>query len=1164
MQVLNLRHRALALTVLLLCFSALVFGQGYQGGLRGRVMDAQGAVIANAKVEITDEATNVKRDTVSNAEGEFVFSAVNPATYTLSAENAGFKKFERKVIIGTQEFITLDVKLEVGAITESVLVSEEVPLMETSNASQGTLLDRQKLIDLPNVGRNPFIMAWVAPGVTPAGDPKFVRFQDQSGSSYVSFAGGPLRGNVYLVDGVPITDGINRAVIIPSLEAVEEMKIQTNTYDAELGRYAGGVYNTFLRSGSNTIHGSLFGNIRGTWGFANDFFANRAGQEKAPSPYKNFGWSIGGPVVVPKIYNGRNKTFFWLVFEGYRQNTGQFTQLNTPTALERAGDFSQSHNSDGSLKVIYDPNTTVRNPDGSYSRTPFAGNFIPVGRINPIGANIAAFFKAPTTAPSFFGQPDYAAQALLHDGFANEATGKVDHQITNWWRANFAYMHYGSREVGPDWWGTAANVGGAGWQLLRYADSTTTNQTFTPNATTVVSLRYGYNRFPNFSTFVGQDFDPKTLGFPASFVNATQGSGFPVIQMQDFVSLGSLGYNYSVPNSKSFFSSVSKFVGKHNLKAGFQFRQINWTSNSQNGVGSFAFNRSFTNRNPITNDSTSGADLASLLLGIPASGQAVRQVGFEGTFKYYGYYFHDDFRITPNLTINVGLRYEYEQGYRDRNNRLVVGFARDQVNPIAAQMPPGSGVLPKGGLLYAGVDGNPTQLGNPSYQRFAPRVGAAWKINEKTTIRGGYGTFWAPPVYGVIGAPGFAATTDYIGSTDGGLTPARSLSDPYPNGLNNPIGNIQRLYTGVGNSVSFSNEALRHGGYVHQYSVDIQRQLPGGFNFSVAFVGSLSRHLQQNAAGLNINQLDPAYFSQGNALLDQVPNPFFGITIPYANGSPGFFSSSTVSRAQLLYPYPEFGSVGMGNNNQAHARYQSYIFRVEKRFSGGLSLLAHLTASKTLDMAFAGTNFSNAAGFVVQNNYDYEAEYSLAAQNNPRRFVSVITYELPFGKGKKFANSNTLADYVIGGWQINLITTIQAGFPLSVNQNNNNAFAGTGGQRPNTTGTSPSKDGSPEDKIDQYLNPAAFVEAPAFTFGALSRTLPDRAPSANNWDISIFKSVRIKERVTAQFRAESVNVTNHPRFNPPNGLTVGSGSFGYINQQANFPRFVQLGARIQW
>jgi len=1157
--------RLFVYSILALAMTSLAWGQGYQGGLRGRVMDAQGAVIANAKVEITDDATNTKRDTVSNAEGEFVFSSVNPATYTLSAENAGFKKFERKVIVGTQEFITLDVKLEVGAITESVLVSEEVPLMETSNASQGTLLDRQKLMDLPNIGRNPFIMAWVTPGVTPAGDPKFVRFQDQSGSSQVSFAGGPIRGNVYLVDGVPITDGINRAVIIPSLEAVEEMKIQTNTYDAELGRYAGGVYNTFLRSGSNALHGSLFGNIRGTWSFANDFFANLAGQPKPLSPYKNFGWSVGGPVVVPKIYNGKNKTFFWLVFEGYRQSSGQFTQLVTPTAAEIGGNFAGVTNSDGTPKIIYDPLTTVKNPDGTYTRTPFAGNVIPTGRISPIGAAIAAYYKAPTSTPAFYGQPDFAGDATLHDGFANEATGKVDHQFTSWWRANFAYMHYGSREVGPDWWGSAAAVAGAAWELKRYADSTTTNQTFTPNATTVISVRYGFNRFPNDSTFVGSDFNATSLGLPASFINATQGTGFPIITMQDLTSLGTLGGNYSVPNSKSFFSSVAKFVGKHNLKAGFQFRQMNWTSVSANGPGAFTFDRGFTNSNPISNNPDSGADLASLLLGIPSAGGVTTQQGFEGIFKYFGYYVHDDIRLTNNLTINVGLRYEFEQGYRDRNNRLIVGFAKDTVNPIASQLPANSGVLPMGGLEYAGVNGNPIQIGDPSYAKFAPRLGAAWKINDKTTIRGGYGVFWAPPTYGQLSAPGYAALTSYVASGNGGITPLNSLSNPYPNGLAQPIGNVQGLYTGLGNAVNFYNENQRSGGYVHQYSFDIQRQLPGGFNFSVAFVGSMARHLQQNAATLNIDQLNPAYFSMGNALLNQVPNPYYGLTIPFQTGSPGFFSSSTVSQAQLLMPYSAYTSVGEGNPTDAKARYQSYVFRVEKRFSGGLSLLAHLTAAKTLDMnTTSGTQFSSTNGFFVQNAYDYNAEYSLAAQNTPRRFVSVVTYELPFGKGKRFANSNNLANYVVGGWQINLITTIQAGFPLSVNQPNNNAFAGTGGQRPNTTGTSPEVSGSPEDKMNQYLNPAAFVLAPAFTFGAVSRTLSDRAPGANNWDISLFKSVRIKERVTAQFRAESVNLTNHPRFDPPNGLTLGSGAFGQITQQANFPRFVQLGARIQW
>jgi len=1166
MQGLTLRQRALALTVLLLCFSALVFGQGYQGGLRGRVMDAQGAVIANAKVEITDDATNLKRDTVSNAEGEFVFSAVNPATYTLSAENAGFKKFERKVIIGTQEFITLDVKLEVGAITESVLVSEEVPLMETSNASQGTMLDRQKLVDLPNVGRNPFIMAWITPGVIPSNDPRFVRFQDQSGSSTVSFAGGPIHGNTYLLDGVPITDGTGRAVLIPSIESVEEMKIQTNTYDAELGRFAGGVYNTFLRSGANAIHGSLFGNIRGTWGFANDFFANRAGQPKAPSPYKNFGWSIGGPVVIPHIYNGRNKTFFWLVFEGYRQQTGQFNTLAVPTALEKVGDFSQTHNADGSLRIIYDPLTTVKDSTGAFvSRMPFAGNIITNGRINPVGRAIAALFHDPTEARSYYGQPNDQVSDTLHDGFANEATGKVDHQITNWWRANFSYLHYGSREVGADWWGTPSTPGA--WELYRYSDVTTTNQTITPNPTTVISLRYGFNRFPNRQTFIGEGFNITQLGFPASFQNGIQDPGFPVVTMQENTGLGCGGCPFAYnPNSKNFLASVSKFAGKHNIKVGMQFRQMNWPSIGFGSAGTFTFDRNFTSANPSAGVTNSGADLASMLLGVPSSGSDSLQLQSEIRFKYYGYYFHDDFRISPSLTFNIGLRYEFEQMASERNNRLAIGFDHTAVNPIQASLPAGSGVLATGGLMYAGVNGNDTHLGDPSYLRFAPRLGVAWRINDKTTVRGGYGLFWAPPIYGNYASPGYAQTTPYVATADN-ISPCAgcSLSNPYPNGLLAPVGNLFGAQTNLGQGLDFWNDSLHHGGEVHQYSVDVQRTLPGNFNASIAFAGALSRHLEQNSFDLNVNQLNPAFFSQGQSLLNSVPNPFYGLTGPYS-APPGFFNNPQVSAVQLLLPYPEFTTINQHANGM-RALYQSVVFRVEKRFSGGLSVLAHLTVSKTLDMANNGTNFSSGnQGVGVQNAYNYDSEYSLAAQNIPRRFVSVVTYELPFGKGKRFVNGSRLADYVIGGWQLNLITTIAAGFPMSVIQSNNplNAAAGTAGQRPNATGSDPNVSGSPQDKLNDYLNIAAFSVAPGGTFGNISRTLGARSPAQNNWDLSVFKSVKIKERVTLQFRAESINVTNTPRFNGPGALNVSSGSFAFITGQANFPRFVQLGGRITW
>lgn len=306
----SLLPRTLAVSLLAAAFS---YGQSYYGGLRGSVVDSAGAVMASVKVTLVDEATNVPRSVLSNEAGEFVFPSVNPATYSIVAEAQGFKRLERKgITIATQQFVTLDLKMELGQVTESVLVTEEAPLLESSNASTGQVVDRQKLLDLPNLGRNPFMMAKIAPNVVQVGDPRFNRMQDQSGSSQISIAGGPVRGNNYLLDGVPITDGNNRAIIIPSVEAVGEVKIQANTYDAEMGRTGGGVFNAYLKSGSNDVHGSAFGYMReGGW-LANDFFNNRNGVARPNTPFRNYGASFGGPVVLPKIYDGKNRTFFWL------------------------------------------------------------------------------------------------------------------------------------------------------------------------------------------------------------------------------------------------------------------------------------------------------------------------------------------------------------------------------------------------------------------------------------------------------------------------------------------------------------------------------------------------------------------------------------------------------------------------------------------------------------------------------------------------------------------------------------------------------------------------------------------------------------------------------------------------------------------------------------
>src|SRR6266699_2084960 len=398
----------LRLSVLAALLSAIQIAplqsQSYQGGIRGRVTDTTAGAIDVAKVTLTAESTGVSRATLTNAVGEFVFNAVDPATYRITIEASGFKRFERAgVIVSTQDFLTLDLKLEIGAVTESVNVTEDVPLLETSNASTGQVVDRQKLVDLPNLGRNPFMMAKIAPNVVQAGDPRFNRMQDQSGSSQISIAGGPVRGNNYLLDGVPITASSNVAIIIPTIESVQEVKIQANTYDAEMGRTGGGVFNTFLKSGSNEYHGSLFGYLRETDWQANTLFNNRSGIDRPNQPFKNFGGSIGGPISIPKLYNGKNRTFFWIGAEGYRQISPLTKDLAVPTAAERVGDFSQSLTKAGALDVIYDPLTTTTDASGAVARTPFAGNIIPQGRLNAVGLATASYFPVQRRTPRYLG-----------------------------------------------------------------------------------------------------------------------------------------------------------------------------------------------------------------------------------------------------------------------------------------------------------------------------------------------------------------------------------------------------------------------------------------------------------------------------------------------------------------------------------------------------------------------------------------------------------------------------------------------------------------------------------------------------------------------------------------------------------------------------------------
>jgi hypothetical protein len=1140
-----------------LCLNA----QTFQGGVRGRVTDQGGAVVPMAMVTLVNDASGEQRSTLTNEAGEYTFTAINPASYTLRAQAPSFKKFEHAgVVVATQGFPTVDVQLELGDVTQTINVNEEVSVVETANASTGQVIDKQKLDDLPNMGRNPFYeTVKVSQNVTPAGDPKFNRMEDQSGSSQISINGGPVTGNNYTLDGIAITNSANQAVIVPTIEATQEVKLQISTYDAEVGRTGGGTFNMYLRSGNNSLHFAAFGYQWMNDMIANNFFANAAGIPKVPQMWKNYGGSVGGPAVIPKLYNGRNRTFFWMAGEAYRQNQTSSTKISVPTTLERAGDFSQSRYTNGALQTLYDPLTTVINSSGAYTRQAFPGNVIPASRVNPIGLKLASYYPSPNQSTSYYGQTNFNVTAPQYDR-ADQLDFKLDQEITSRWRASVSYLHYGSREPSYAYWGNVASPGQS--MLVRHVDATQANTTITATPTTVVALRWGFNRYPNTTYSYSTGFDLAGLGFPQSLIGNLQLTPsqlyFPSITMGDLGSFGGGGPTATTYYSTSLSGTVSKFVGRHTLKAGGDYRAIHVAGTPAPTEGSYSFSSGFTNNENSSGSAIlgTGASMAGLLLGYPSGGSVVTSQSLSNMVRYAAVFLQDDFRLTSKLTLNFGVRYEYETGIFSPNNRFNPAFDAKAVNPVQSQV---QGIATLGVLEYAGLNGYGTVAGNPNRDKFGPRFGFAYTINPKTVIRGGYGLFWAPLSFSLQSTFGYTATTSYVASNDGGATPANSLGNPFPSGVLQPSGNALGLLAGIGGQSISAYDSDARSTRVHQYSVDLQRELPKGLALVAGFAGSTTHHLIQGTPSININQLRDQDLALGSKLASKVANPFYGTSGGVVN-----LAAATTTQAQLLLPFPEFGAVSLVNTDRGHALYYSFYLKAQKRLGHGLNLLTTVTWSRNENDSNGSSNTydTNGSGS-SQDNYNRAAEWGRSIVDTPWRWTTAINFVLPFGKGRPYLSKSRFLDLLAGGWNMNLQTTMQSGFPLAVSQSNLNSIIGTSVQRPNATGISPVTDGSPEDRLTHYINPAAFTQAPAYTYGNVSRTIPMRGPGQANSDFSLFKSYNVREALKAQFRFEVFNLTNTPLFNGLN-TTFGSATFGQITNQANYPRIVQLGLRFSY
>ncbi|MEO7143559.1 MAG: carboxypeptidase regulatory-like domain-containing protein, partial [Bryobacteraceae bacterium] len=918
------------------------------------------AVVPDAEISVQSVSTGVSANTRTNAEGNYSVTELLPGKYDVTVSKTGFASLkETGLELEIQQVARLDLTLQVGAVAQSMEVQASAVLLESETSTLGQVVGSRQITELPLLGRNPYALALLVPGVRPAIGVNNLPI-DQI--STVSFAinGQRASANEFLLDGAPNSaPSQNQPVINTTPDLVQEFKVETSSFSSEYGRAAGGVFNVITRSGTNEYHGSLYEFFRNDKLNANDFFANRAGNARSPFKFNQFGGTLGGPVSIPKIYNGKNRTFFFVSVESVRFIQGVTFVGSVPKPQELAGDFSNTRNANGQLITIYDPLTTVPNPNGSgYIRSAFPGNVIPASRFNPVALNLAKYLPAPNTAGARFTGVNNFTRGDANRINKDTVSYRVDHHFSD---ANRIFARYSADDT-PD---IRAGVYGqtnpgsptAGPQIFGRRNSVVEDtQTFSP--TWLAVFRYSFTRLSNFRPSFSDGFDITKLGLPASLAAQLRPHAFPDITITGFGVTGSipnivvgglLGATDQIISNNSvhaFQSTTTKVLGGHELKAGFEYRAIQLNV-QQTGANSPVFNFAPTwtqGPNPTTASATAGYGLATFLLGVPGgSAQPVPALAL--TTKYSALFLQDSFKVTTHLTLNYGLRWEYETPKTDRFNQLT-NFSYSAVPPSDAP-----GLNLHGALAFVNVNGASRSQSNPDYNNFAPRFGFAYRLGQKTVVRGGGGIFYSNN-WGVgtgsatFGSSGFIANTSIVTSLDT-VTPIAFLDNPFPNGLVQPTGSKLGPATLLGQSIDFYDRGNRTP-YSGQWHLSIQRELPKGTLLEVGYTGSRGLKLP---IGLTLNQIPTADLALGNALRTQVPNPFYGKI------ASGILASPMISEAQLLRPYPQYDGVTSVLANIANSTYHALEAKFEKRYSRGLTLLASYTYSKSVDLgigAFAG------------------------------------------------------------------------------------------------------------------------------------------------------------------------------------------------------------------
>ena len=1149
-----------------LVVSAGVWAQTFYGSVVGTVNDSSGAAVAQAAVTLTNTGTADRRAGQTDGAGNYQFVNIPPGKYRVEIERPGFQRLVRdNVTVEVQSAVRIDAALQVGDVTQVIEVTGQTPLLQTENASLGQVVEARKVLEMPLNGRNVFSLVALVPGVVPGGQSS----QTPTGTNPFAWAnfqigGGQANQSASYIDGAPNNSSyVNHTMLVPTQDAVQEFRVQTNNLGPEFGRLAGGVINLTTKSGTNNYHGSAYEYLRNRSLNANTFFNNRVGVRRPAFSQNQFGANIGGPV-------RKDKTFFFGSYEGFRLRQGQSYVYSVPTDPMRAGTFADFRNGAGAMIPVYDPLTTcgrlgnaacATNAAGGevISRLPFPGNVIPNNRIDPAARVLTNLWgRANSAGLPFTAVNNFTANASV-GGEQNQYNGRVDHTVSDKQRVFARFTYWSNLNLPIDPYNTKTCVD-------RCTEAMNTNQavlgdTYSLNPTTFLDVRLSFSRFHYDRTASTAGFDLTQLGWPAALNTAVavRVQPIPIVTGYNGVfSTNGTGSTIVARNDVySFSPNLTKIVGKHTLKFGGEWRRNTHNYYQQNNPsGSFNFDALMTSVNPLAAAGT-GNGFASFLLGMGSGGGLTHNNFVAGQMIYRAYYAGDQMQIGSKLTLNFGLRLEQMGPWSERFDRLVV------LLPNAANELSG-----RGGLNFTGRFGlvnspdSPSRNNNELRNVISPRLGLAYRLNNKTVIRTGYGVFFLPNDVAFGTAPNGdisnAYTTPFLGTTDGNITPADRLSNPFPKGIVSAPGrspDIQKLFYGQGVSAPSYTDPRAN---AQQWNFDVQREFFGGMAVDMAYAGSKGTHLPGPVQVLN--QLPVEFLSQGATLLQQVPNPFLGQV------QLGVLAQPNVARGQLLRPYPQYTGFNLVAPMNRNSIYHSAQLKVEKRFAQGASILVSYTFAKLISDTDTLTAWLEPGGGLgVQNWYNLRAERSVTLYDVPHRAVISFIYDLPFGKGKKFAaNVGGAANRLIGGWGVNGITTFQSGNPLSMNMAVNTTNSQGGGQRPNSTGVSANMEGTAQSRLNKWFDTTAFTATPAFQFGNLARSLTDvRSHGIANHNFTIFKNTEINERFGLQFRTEIFNLFNRVQFGYP-GTLLGNPQFGVISGQHNDPRLIQFALRLQF